>query len=255
MATQGFADPSGRVGFYDPALSTTFATSSLWKTCPLLEYLHDPSIGVLFDWDGTSYSTAANTDWTGTAAVTGSAATSTVVPGAVTLDAGATTANQGFQIQNLKAGFIPAANKSIWFESRFRLTAATPPVTKAQIFVGLAASDTTIIAAGAMTTNNRIGWEILAGGLLQTTFTCDKAGTEQTKTGPLLVSATDIRVGFFYDGVADTIQQYVNGAALGTVVTTGSVPKLVVYPSVACQSDGTDQPNLILQSIRCFQLR
>lgn len=255
MATQGFFDSTGRCSVYDPVLSPTYSTSSLWRTCPLWEYLFDPSIGIMFDWDGTNYNSAANTDWTGTAATTGSAATSTAVAGALTLDAGATTANQGFQIQNLKCGIIPAANKSIWYECRFRLTATTPPVTKAQIYVGLAASDTTIIAAGAMSTNNRIGWEILNGGLLVTTFTCDKAGTATTKTGPTLVDATDIRLGFFYDGAADTVQQYVNGAASQTAVATANIPKVVIYPSVVCQSDGTDQPNLILQSIRCFQLR
>lgn len=256
MPSTGFFDPTGRVSIYDPSISTTYSTSSLWRTCPLLEYLHDPSIGFYLDERFASYNAAASTgDYTLTQATSGSAAISTTIPGTLAIDAGATTDNQGANLQRLKAAFIPAANKSIWAEFYVSLTATTPPVTKAQLFVGLAASDTTIIAAGAMTTNNRIGWEILDGGLLQTTFTCDKAGTEATKTGPLLVAATKVRLGFVYDGVADTVQQYVNGVATGTAVATANIPKLAMYPSFVCQSDGTDEPILNVHGYRIFQLR
>jgi hypothetical protein len=193
--------------------------------------------------------------WTLTQATSGTAAISTAVTGSLLIDAGATTDNQGVNRQALKAAFVPAANKSIWCETFFTLTATTPPVTRAQLYAGLAASDTTIIAAGAMSTNNRMGHMILDGGLLATTFTSDKAGTATTKTGPTLVAATPVRLGFFYDGVADTLQQYVNGVASQTAVATANIPKLVVYPSIVCQSDGTDRPNLLLHNMRVFQLR
>lgn len=257
MPTKGFTDPgSRRVSFYDPALQTTYATASLWRDCPLLEHRHDPSLGVLLREDFASYNAAATTgDYTLTQATSGTAVISTAYPGTLTIDSGATTDNQGVNLQRLKSMWIPAANKSIWAEFFISLTATTPPVTKTQLFVGLAASDTTIIASGAITTNNRIGWKILDGGLLVTTFTCDKAGTEATKTGPTLVAATPIRLGFVYDGVADTIQQYVNGVATGTVVATASVPKLAMYPSFVCQSDGTDEPILNVHGYRIFQLR
>lgn len=257
MPTKGFVHPgTRRTSFYDPSLSTTYATSSLWQDCPLQEHQHDPSIGFLLDENFASYNAAATTgDYTLTAATSGSAAISTSIPGTLAIDSGATTDNQGANVQRLKAGFIPASGKDIWAEFYISLTANTPPVTRAQLFVGLAASDTTIIASGAMTTNNRIGWEILDGGLLVTTFTCDKAGTEVTKTGPTLAAATKIRLGFRYDGTADTVQQYVNGATSGTAVATASVPKLVMYPSFVCQSDGTDQPILNVHGYRIFQLR
>jgi hypothetical protein len=255
MPDSGFTNSAGRVSVYDQTLSTNY-TTGVWQSCPLWAYQFDPSIGVLYEDGFTSYDAAATTgDWTLTQATTGTAAISTTVPGTLLVDAGATTDNQGANLQNLKAAFVPAANKSIWAEFCVTLTATTPPVTKAQLFVGLAASDTTIIAAGAMTTNNRIGWMILDGGLLVTTFTCDKAGTATTKTGPTLVDATRIRLGFVYDGAADTVQQYVNGATSGTAVVTANIPKLVIYPSLVCQSDATDRPNLLVHSIRVFQLR
>lgn len=253
MPTQGYFDSTGRVSFYDPTLSTTYSTSSLWRTCPLAEYLYDPSIGVLFDYNATSYD--SSNDWTLTQATSGTAAISTTVPGALLIDSGATTDNQGVNLQNLKAAFVPATNKSLWFEAFLSVSAATPPVTKLQMFVGLAASDTTIIASGAMSTNNRMGHMILDGGLLVTTFTSDKAGTATTKTGPTLVDATTIRLGFFYDGVADTLQQYVNGVASQTAVATANIPKVAVFPSIVVQSDAVDRPTMLLRSVRVFQLR
>lgn len=252
---QGFTYGDGTVSIFDTVLGQGTASfqAGVWKNAPQLAASCDPTLAVVLDENFVDYD-ASNT-YTGTAATSGSAAISTTIPGCLKMDAGATTDNQGFQIQRLKSGFIPAANKSIWAEFRIQLTATTPPVTRAQLFVGLAASDTTIIAAGAMTTNNRIGWMILDGGLLVTTFTCDKAGTATTKTGPTLVDATSINLGFVYDGVADTVQQYVNGVATGTAVATANIPKLVIYPSFVCQSDATDQPNLNLLGYRIVQLR
>jgi len=244
----------GTVSIFDNVLGQgTAFPGGVWKNCPILASLCDPTIAVVLDERWQNYD--ATNDYTLTQATSGSAAISTTFPGTLAIDAGATTDNQGAQIQRLKSAFIPAANKSIWFEARISLTASTPPVTKSQLFVGLAASDTTIIASGAMSTNNRLGWMILDGGLLQTTFTADKAGTATTKTGPLLVAATAINLGFFFDGVADTVQQFVNGVATGTAVATANIPKLVVYPSFVCQSDATDEPILNIHGYRVVQLR
>lgn len=254
MPTSGYAHGSGRVSWYDPALSTTYATSSLWQTCPLVEWHYDPSIGTYLVEDFNDYD-ASNT-YTLTQATTGTGAIDTATyPGALKLDAGATTANQGVNLQRLKAAFIPAANKSIWAEFYVALTAATPPVTKWQGYIGLAASDTTIFASGSQTTNNRIGWQTQTAENLALTFTADKAGTSTTKTGVTLTDATKVRLGLYYSGADDTVQQYINGVATGTAVATANIPKLVVYPSFVCQSDGTDRPNLYLLGYRVFQLR
>jgi hypothetical protein len=252
MPTYGNQYGDGRVSVYDPALNPT-AVTNLWKNCPLWEQLHDPSIGFLWEYNGGRYD--ATNEWTLTQATTGTAATDTTVTGALKIDAGAATDNQGANLQALKVGILPAANKSIWFETDFSVSAATPPVTKLQLFIGLAASDTTIIAAGAQTTNNRIGWQILDGGLLAATFTIDKAGAATTQTGTTLVDATRVRLGFYYDGVADTVQQYVNGVATGAAITTTNIPKLIVYPSVVVQSDAVDRPTMLLRSMKVFQLR
>jgi hypothetical protein len=234
---------------------TAFRTG-VWGNSPLAEQRFDPNVAVLLDEQFTSYDAASTTgDYVLTQATSGTAVIDTAQPGALKIDSGATTDNQGVNLQRLKSGFIPAANKSIWAEFNILLTATTPPVTKAQLFVGLAASDTTIIAAGAQSTNNRIGWQILDGGLLVTGFTVDKAGTASLTTGPTLVAATAIRLGFRYDGVADTVTQYVNGVATGSAIATANIPKLITYPSFVCQSDGTDQPILFVRGYRILQLR
>jgi len=256
MATQGYTYGDGRVSVYDPALNSTYVTN-LWRNCPLWEYQHDPSIGVLLDEGFTSYDAAATTgDYLLTQATTGTAAISTAYPGALLIDAGATTQHQGANLQRLKSAFLPAANKSLWAEFRVLLTAATPPVTKWQGFVGLAASDTTLLPSGALTgTSNRIGWHTLTTENLAYTFGADKAGTNTTKTGGTFAAATVVRLGFFYDGVADTLQQYIDGVATGTAVATTHIPKVAIYPSFVCQSDSVDRPNLVVQGYRIFQLR
>lgn len=255
MPSSGFTNSDGRCSVYDASLSTNY-TTGLWRSCPLWEQLFDPSIGVLWDFNATTYDAAATTgDWTLTAATSGTAASATTAPGALLIDAGAATSGQGVNLQALKVPVIPATNKSIWWESDFSITAASPPVTRLQLYVGLAASDTTIIASGAQTTNNRFGVQILTGALLVSQFTSDKAGTATTKTGPTLVDATRIRVGGFYDGAADTFQPFVNGAASGAAFATANIAKLVMYPSIVVQADGTDRPTMLLRSFRVYQLR
>lgn len=237
-------------------IDRTAFRAGVWANAPLVEAMFDQRIAVLLNEQFTSYDAAATTgDYVATQATSGTAAIDTAAPGGLLLDAGATTDNQGINLQRLKTPFVPASGKSIWAEFVVTLTATTPPVTRAQLFVGLAASDTTIIASGAQTTNNRIGWQILDGALLVSSFTVDKAGTASTTTGHTFVPATQVRLGFRYDGTADTVQQYINGVATGSAITTTNVPKAALYPSFVCQSDGTDRPNLLISGYRILQLR
>ena len=251
MASRGF-NSGGRVSVYDPAINSTYPTG-LWKNCPLAEFKHDPSVGVLLDEVFAGYNAAATTgDYTLTQATAGTAAISTTAPGTLSIDSGSTTATQGANVQRLKAAFVPAANKSLWAE--FRVSFTGVGALNVETFVGLAASDTTIIASSAMSTNNRIGWSsVTDDGVLL--FDCDKAGTGTTAAATTIVSATVVRLGFYYDGSADTVQQYINGVATGSAIATTYIPKVVVYPSFVCQSGGSDQPVLHVHGYRVFQLR
>lgn len=223
----------------------------LWGNCPLSQWLLDPSIGVFLDEDFLSYNKAATDgDYTQTTVTAGSAAISTTQIGSLLLDAGDSTIHHGIQIQRLKSAFIPAAGKDLWFEANILMGTALT----AEAFVGLAASDSTIIAAGAMSTNNRIGWTSVTGDGVML-FDTDKAGTGATSAGVTLSITVPHKLGFYYDGAADTVQQFIDGVAVGTAIATAKIPKLVIFPSFVCQSSGTSEPTMLIGGYRVFQLR
>lgn len=240
-----------------PLINRTAYRSGVWGNAPIVETMFDQSIAVLLDEQFNNFDTTSSTgDWVSTQATSGTAAISTAAPGALLLDAGATTDNQGIQIQRTKSPLVPAANKSIWWETKVTLSASTPPVTRAQLFIGYAAIDTTVIASGAMSTQNHLGFLIVDGGLLVSTFSADKAGTGTTKTGHTFVAATAVKLGFRYDGVADQVIPYVNGVALtSSAIATANVPKVAIYPTVVVQADSTDRPTLLVEGWRHIQLR
>lgn len=250
MPTRGWTTGGERASHYDPTLSPTHLTG-LWQSCPLLEYQFDPSIGVLLDESFVSFNAQATTgDYVSTAATAGTATIGTAEPGVLVLDSGSTTQGQGIQVQRTKAGFVPAAGKDIWFEAKVKAVTSV----SLQTLIGLAAADTSLIATNAQSTNNRMGFGSVTGdGVLL--FQSDKAGTGTTAAATTLVAGTYQRLGFYYNGTADTLQQYVNGVAVGTALATTHIPKVVVYPSFVAQTNGTTQPLLHVAGYRVFQLR
>lgn len=249
MPTRGHRDlGSGKSTFFEDDINRARAEQGVWKNCPLLAYHCDPSIGVLLDENFVGYD--ATDDYTLTQATTGAAAISTAAPGVLELDSNSTTATQGANLQRLTAGFIPAASKDIWFEARVKVV---DTYDKAELFIGLAASDTSIIATSAVSTNNHIGWSCVTDdGILL--FDSDKAGTGDTGTGTTLVEDTYVSLGFHVSGVT-SITQYVNGVETGTAKATANIPIVVMYPSFVCQSGGTNDPILHIAGYRVFQLR
>jgi hypothetical protein len=250
MPTRGLTTPGGRVGVFDPAINPTYQTG-LWKTCPLWEAAHDPGVAVVLREDWQSYDPTATTgEWVLTQATTGTAAISTAAPGTLELDSNSTTATQGVQIQRTKSCFIPAAGKDLWAEFTFKIV---DTFDKAEIFVGLSEIDTTLLATSANSSANHIGWQCVTddGVLL---FTAEKATAGATAAAATIAEDTWIRLGFYYDGTADTIQQYVNGVATGAVIATANIPKVALYPSLVCQSGGTNDPIMHVRPFRVAQL-
>ena len=247
MVSRGYTTGGNRISVYDPSLNSTY-TTGVWTTCPLQEYIHDPSIGFMLDERFDRYD--ATDDYTLTQATAGTGAISTAAPGVLELDSGSSTATQGANLQRLVSCFIPAAGKDIWFEARVKVV---DTYDKAELFVGLAASDTTIIAGSANSSANHIGWQCVTddGVLL---FTSEKGGTGDTGAAATLVEATYIRLGFYVDGVT-SITQYINGKASGTAKVTANIPIVALFPSFVCQSGGTNDPILHIAGYRVFQLR
>jgi hypothetical protein len=251
MATRGYTGRDGRVSVFDPTINPT-AQTGLWRTCPMGEYLHDPSVGILLIEDFQNYDATATTgDYLLTQATTGTGAISTAAPGVLELDSASSTATQGANLQRIKSCFLPAANKSIWFEAKVKVV---DTFDKCELFVGLSELDTTMLATSANSSANHIGWQCVTddGVLL---FTNEKATAGNTIAAATIAEDTYIRLGFVYDGAADTVQQYINGVATGSAVATTYIPKVAIYPTFVCQSGGTNDPILHIAGYRCFQLR
>jgi hypothetical protein len=252
MPTLGLTHGNGRTSHYDPLLNPTF-TTNLWKSCPLLEYIHDPSIGVLLDENFVSYNAAATTgDYVLTQATAGTGAISTAAPGVFELDCNSTTQGQGAQVQRAKSAFVPAAGKHIWAEWKFKVV---DTFDKVQLFVGLAEIDTSIIASGAISTSNHVGLYIATAGAGVATLAGAKAAAATTKTLVTIAEATYIRFGLYFDGVT-SVQGYINGVSVSTaLLATANVPIVALYPSLVCQTDDTNDPILHVQGYRIFQLK
>ena len=250
MATQGLIS-SGVSSFFDVDRSSTYRTG-LWKTCPLLEYMFDPSIGTLLDFAGNSYDAAATTgDFVLTQATAGTAAMSTTAPGTLLVNAGSTTATHGANVQRTKSAFIPAADKHIWAEFNVSFTGVSN--LNVQTAIGLFEIDTTVIGSSAVSTDNGIGWtSVTDDGVLL--FNTEKATAAATRAATTIVSGTKVRLGFYVNGVT-SITQYIDGVATGTDTATANIPIVALYPTFVCQSGGTDSPVLAVHGFRIFQLR
>lgn len=240
----------GRASFFDPTLNSAYETG-LWKDCPILEWLHDPTIGVMYNEQWNSYDAEATVgDWVLTQATAGSAAKSTTMQGVLSIDSGSTTATQGANVQRAKSMFIPAAGKDIWAEFQVKFTGVG--ALNVELFVGLAEIDTTIIGSSAVSTSNHIGWQsVTDDGVVL--FDCEKATAATTAAATTIVSDTWVRLGFKVTGVT-SIQQYINGVATGSAIATANIPIVALYPSFVCQSGGTDQPVMHVRPFRIFQL-
>jgi hypothetical protein len=252
MPTRGYTYPDGRASFYDPLLTSTHL-SGLWKDCPLLEYMFDPSIGTLLDYTGHAYDPeATNGDYVLTQATAGSAAMSTTVPGTLNISAGSTTATHGANVQRVKSAFVPAADKHIWAE--FNVSYSGVGALNVETAVGLAEIDTSVIGSSAVSTVNHILFESCTDdGILL--FNSMKASAGNTPAAAhTIVSATKVRLGFKVTGVT-SIQAYVNGVATGSAIATANIPIVALYPTLVCQSGGTDSPVLAVHGFRIFQLR
>lgn len=249
MVSRGHNE-AGRVSVFDDSLNPSYR-QGLWASCPLAEYMHDPSIGVLLQEDFLSYDAeATNGEYVLTQATAGAAAISTAAPGVLELDSGSNTATQGATLQHNKAVFLPAAGKDIWFETSIKVV---DTFDKAELFIGLSELDTTLIASSANSSANHIGWQCVTddGVLL---FSAEKAGAGATKAAVTLEEATYVKLGFYVNGVTE-IEQYVNGVLTGTNHVTANIPVAAIYPSFVCQSGGTNDPIMHIAGYRCFQLR
>jgi len=231
---------------YTGANSDNGPSPILWHNCPISNIIEDPNVGYLVDDDFC----IGPVGYTVTQATSGTFSAGDGVGGFAVADTGGTIAGQGPNIQGA-AAFLPASGKHVWFECRVKLTASS---TEPDIFIGLSETDTTIISGGANSSANHIGWHSFTNDNVAL-FSSEKAGAGATRTGHTFVDGTFVKLGFFYDGNADTVKQYVDGVSVGTDTATANIPKVALAISCAIHTNGTTRPTAVFDWWRCAQLR
>lgn len=194
----------------------------------------------------------ASTRWLLTQATSGTAALDpAAIGGVLLLDAAAATNHQGAQIQmggaTAACSFIASAASKIYFEARVKI--ADIGSTTCQMFVGLSEIDTSIIASGANTSTNHVGFEAINTTAMG--IHSEKAGSRSsTASVHTLVDDDYVKLGFLIDGVTK-ITPFVNGVAQ-TAITT-NIPIVAMTPSFVCQASGTTDPIVHVDWVACYQ--
>lgn len=203
----------------------------------------------VFDDPATDFVIASTgAGWVLTQASSGTAVLTDRAGGWIQMDAGATTADQGVQLQKAGEFVLPAANKNIMLQAYVDFSANIAN----QFFFGVCTYDTSIFAAGENSTANNIGFEMNATsiaaspGYLQ--LVSEKATVRTTVADAYLVTVdTPILLQIVVTGVS-TIQFYVDGTLVGTIST--NIPVSEMAPAILCQAEGTTRPTLDFAFLR-----
>jgi len=213
-------------------------SEDLWEDCPWDEIAKNPGLGIVYfdDFMGPANLVTAE-GWTITQVTTGTLSLVASEGGELKFDsAGSTTADDGVQAQLLNCRFLPVAGKTIWFEARVKMNDATD-----QYFIGLAATDTTLIASGviddvsdkcgffhhAASTDNKIS-----------SITARAAADDATADVATNTDATYMTVGFRISGLT-SVEFYVNGVLVETGSTAANIPNAAMCLSGVAQIEGT----------------
>lgn len=233
--------------YYDTVLSPALG-SSLWEDCPLPAIMSNPTIGVVSDWQFMNVTPATSVipGWTTTIATSGTVTNDATL--GLKVDAGAVTANQGINIQQISTRYKIQTNKPVWFEARFRTSgfSATPRV---QFLVGIAAASTALITAGAVGTQEKVAFAgVTTTGVILANTTL--ASTATTGTGFTFADTTVYKVGF--KASSTSVAFYVNDALTATLTT--NIPVGFMAPSITVQAHGTVTPAMTFERLTCVGL-
>lgn len=165
----------------------------------------------------------------------------TAVDGGAALITTANTDEAITQMQRTSATFLPTANKPIFFKARMKVANAA----LTDIFVGLAAIDTALIAASAIDVTDAMGFFKAATATSLTFYNRKDASTGSTSVASLgtIADNTYFTVGFYYDGV-DSVDVFFNDAKVGSVSGSSTyLPNAQISPSICIGQEGTGGAN------------
>lgn len=219
----------------------------LWAKCPALgkSPLELCGMGTFFS---TDFMDLAET-YTLTQATSGSMTLKEEAGGIVAIDTGATTSGQGPNIQWGPAGFVPST-KGYEIYLEIRLKSVSGIGTAGNYFMGLAATDTTLIAANALS-SQAIGFVGLGTNAITGT-TKGGSGASSTATLTTLAASTAVKLGMLI--TSSRVKFWVNGVLSSEVLTT-NIATAQLRPTVVVQSKGTTQPILDADFFHCYQNR
>ena len=152
-------------------------------------------------------------------------------------------------IQLIGTPFQLAAGYPLYFGAKFAVDSAT----LSDFFVGLSATDTAILSAGADTLDiggSALGFYALAGTTI-TSLTEIHASGSKTNTSDTVLTTNAMTYEFVWDGV-DGVSFYHEGALVGRHTTY--VPTVVLCPSIVIKAASAAARIASISWMRCIQL-
>jgi hypothetical protein len=238
--------------FFDDKYNAA-AADGIWATCPLNAALHDPGMAHVIFEDFNNNDAATMAGYTVTQASTGTFALTDEVGGVALADCNSGTQHQGVNVQKLGECIKPAADKDIWYECRFKVE---DTATTAQIFVGLADIDGTLLPSGALDANaDYVGLTVLTTLAGVSELSACKATAQSQVTGiKTLVDGVYVKLGFKITGVTK-IEYWIDDVKGSSTLLTANIPIVDLTPTFVCQTDSTTDPILHIDYFKCVQIR
>jgi len=252
--TQAKYGSDGTLSYIKPGLGLG-GVNNMWADCPLLEWQHDPTIGIHWFDDFEGYVTTHN------GLTEGGDATGSAVAGAdtvLTITSHSHDEDEYWVAGSTASKFTLAAGRSLWFEALVKVTQAA--ATSANACVGLVSLPQTAHTmqdanAGMVVDSSHIVfYKIDTGTVWNVANSTDVgAGTTTALTSvATFTSGTWYRLGFKVTSNT-LITWYINGVAVGSSTTnfptTAMSPKFNIHAGTAA-ADVMD-----VDWFRLFQLR
>jgi len=195
---------------------------------------------------GTDFTTAC--EYTVTA-INSSTIVQAITAGARALLTTDTAKWDELNLQVIGTPFQLAAGYPCYFGANFSVNSAT----LSDFFVGLSATDTAILSAGADTLDiggSALGFYALAGTTI-TSLTEIHASGSKTNTSDTVLTTSAMTYEFLYDGV-DGVAFYHDGTLVGRHTTY--IPTVVLTPSIVIKAASAAARAMSVNWMRCIQL-
>jgi hypothetical protein len=231
--------------------SGTGLSPRLWGDCPLEDIVFRGKGIWFFD----DFLSLILSNYVRTQATAGTFSTQEDAFGGVgLLDCDSATQGQGINVQHgLGESFLPAVGKTIWMEGRFKMVDAA--TAGPQFFFGLHETDTTIIAANAMSGSNYLGLQSVTDNKVML-FAGKKATVGATQSAMTMVATLTTGVYVKWGCKIETAisssgvpvlaaKQYIDGVLSASELVAANIPVVEMRPSWVNQCGVTAEDTIV----------